>query len=147
MTGIVTTMRTAQTVTPTWWRVEQASTLPQNRVTVPVEREILQEMVMDAFNTFVDAVREIPSVEQVRAHVAGTYMHLVTYVSQSSEADRYAVYAAEIAVHDRFPHVQFEFDLIDRKGRPVQNGELAGKFIEVIRDLPDSNDEPALHQV
>lgn len=141
------TMYAAQTIAPSWGRVEQASTLPQNRVGLSVERDVLQEMVRDAFHSFVAAVRGIPSVEQVRAHVAGTYLHLVTYMSCSTEPERYAVYAAEIAVHDRYPHIQFEFDLIDRKGRPVQYGELTGKFIEIIRDLPDQTDEPALHQV
>lgn len=96
---------------------------------------------MDAFNAFVDAVTAIPSVEQVRGQVAGAYLHLVAYVSESSVEERFAVYAVEQQMYDRFPDLRLEFDLIDRKGYPVTAaGELTGKYVAVIRTLPDRAD-------
>ena len=95
---------------------------------------------MEAFNAFVSIVRSIRSVEQIRAQVAGTYLHLVTYVSESTLDERDAIYQAELSVHDRFPDIRFEFDLIDRMGNPVMPGELTNKLTEVIRDLPDKTD-------
>lgn len=108
--------------------------------TFPVESTRVQEMVMDAFNAFVDAVTAIPSVEQVRGQVAGAYLHLVAYVSESSVEERFAVYAVEQQMYDRFPDLRLEFDLIDRKGYPVTAGELTGKYVAVIRTLPDRAD-------
>ena len=99
---------------------------------------------MNAFDAFVAAVRDIPSVEQVRAQVAGTYIHLVTYMSESSLEQRYAVYDAQAAMYKQFPDLKLEFDVIDRRGYPVEDGELTGKYIEVIRDLPDRYGEYAL---
>lgn len=93
---------------------------------------------MQAFSIFVDAVREIPSVEQVRAQEAGTYLHLVVYMSDSSLEDRYAVYDAQGMLYDAYPDLRLEFDVIDRRGHPVEAVELTGKYIEIIRTLPDT---------
>lgn len=119
--------------------IRQASTAEGNYVTLPVAIRTLQEVVMQAFNTFVDAVREIPSVEQVRAQEAGTYLHLVVYMSDSTLKDRYAIYDAQGMLYDTFPDLRLEFDVIDRRGYPVETVELTGKYVEIIRTLPDTS--------
>lgn len=101
---------------------------------------------MQAFNTFVAAVRSIPAVEQVRGQVAGAYVHIVTYLSQSTLEERAAVYTAQMHLYDQFPDLRLEFDAIDREGYPVEAGELTGKYVEVIRELPDRVDADALHE-
>ncbi len=95
---------------------------------------------MKAFDKFVTAVREIATVEQVRAHQAGTYLHLVTYMSESSQEDRFAVYQAELMVHDQFPQLSLEFDLVDRMGYAFPSAQLTGKLVEAVRTLPDTKD-------
>lgn len=125
------------------WVVSSASTVASH-VTFPVAIETLQEMMMSAFNEFVAAVRDIPSVEQVRAQVAGTYIHLVTYLSESTLDQRYAVYDVQAEMYRKFPNLKLEFDVIDRRGYPVAGGELTGKYVEVIRKLPDRFDEYGL---
>ena len=137
------------TMTNMWWvavtdtdtlrrPVRQASTAEGNYVTLPVAIRTLQEVVMQAFNTFVDAVRDIPTVEQVRAQEAGTYLHLVVYMSNSTLTDRYAVYDAQGKLYDAYPDLRLEFDVIDRRGYPVETVELTGKYIEIIRTLSDN---------
>lgn len=94
---------------------------------------------MRAFNEFVDMVGNIGAVEQVRGHAAGTYLHLVTYVSESDEAQRYAIYDVEQLIHDRYPEIKFEFDLIDRRGHAVEMAaHISDKYIRIIRQLPDN---------
>lgn len=110
-------------------------------VRVPVAIESLQRLAMDAVYTFVAAVRDVPSVEQVRARFAGTYLHLITYASQSTESQRRQIYAAELDLARRYPDLQFEFDLLDRRGYPVQDQDEPGKWVERIRRLPDLTDE------
>lgn len=117
--------------------LRQASTAEGNYVTLPVAIRTLQEVVMQAFNTFVDAVREIQSVEQVRAQEAGTYLHLVVYLSNSTLEERYAVYDAQGMLYDAYPDLRLEFDVIDRRGYPVETVDLTGKYVEIIRTLPD----------
>lgn len=78
---------------------------------------------MQAFNTFVAAVRSVPTVEQVRGQVAGAYVHIVTYLNQSTLEERAAVYAAQMHLYDQFPDLRLEFDAIDREGYPVEAGE------------------------
>lgn len=114
--------------------------------TFTVGSNSLQEMVMQAFNTFVAAVRSVPTVEQVRGQVAGAYVHIVTYLNQSTLEERAAVYAAQMHLYDQFPDLRLEFDAIDREGYPVEAGELTGKYVEVIRELPDRVDADALHE-
>lgn len=117
--------------------LRQASTAKGNYVTLPVALQTLQEVVMQAFNTFVQAVREISSVEQVRAQEAGTYLHLVVYMSDSTLDDRYAIYDAQGMLYDAYPDLRLEFDVIDRRGHPVEAVELTGKYVEIVRTLPD----------
>lgn len=94
---------------------------------------------MRAFNEFVERVGKVEAVEQVRGHVAGTYLHLVTYVSESDEAQRYAIYDVEQLIHDRYPEIKFEFDLIDRRGHAVEMAaHISDKYIRIIRQLPDN---------
>lgn len=119
------------------WSKAQASTAQGNYVTIPLAPGAHEEMVMKAFNTFVTFIQAIPTVEQVRGQVAGTYLHLVIYMSESSLEERYKVYEAEMQLYEQFPDLRLEFDLIDRKGYPVEYSELTGKLIEVIRELPD----------
>lgn len=114
----------------------QAATIKENYV-IPVVTNTQEGWVMKAFDALVKAVRDIPSVEQVRGQVAGSYLHLVTYMSESTLDQRYQVYDAQMRMYDRFPQLRLEFDVIDRKGYPVQHDELTGKLIEVIRELPD----------
>lgn len=95
---------------------------------------------MKAFDKFVTAVRDIPTVEQVRAQQAGTYLHLVTYMSESSQEERSAVYQAELMIHDQFPQLSLEFDLVDRMGYAFPSAQLTGKLVESIRTLPDTKD-------
>lgn len=109
--------------------------------TISVALRSLEEATVKAFQAFVDAVREVPTVEQVRAQTAGSYVHLVTYVSDSTLDQRYAIYEAQMKLYDLFPYLRLEFDLIDRKGYPVDGDELTGKLIEVIRELPDRSDD------
>ncbi|NOZ27996.1 MAG: hypothetical protein GXP39_08090 [Chloroflexi bacterium] len=108
-------------------------------VTIPMEIRSL-EAAMEAFRAFVDMVRDIPSVEQVRAKFAGTYLHIVTYASGSTKEERRQIYRAELALADRYPDLHFEFDLIDRRGYPVIDKEETGKWIERIRSLPNTAD-------
>lgn len=96
-----------------------------------------EEVVLQAFDTFVNAVRDIPTVEQVRGQAAGAYLHIVTYMSESSMRERFAVYNIQMRMYDRFPQLRLEFDVIDRKGQPADHDELTGKLVEVIRELPD----------
>lgn len=121
----------------------QAATIKGNYVTIPVATDTQEGWVMKAFNALVKAVRDIPSVEQVRGQAAGSYVHLVTYMSESTLEQRYQVYEAQMRMYGLFPQLRLEFDVIDRKGYPVQHDELTGKLIEVIRELPDltPNDE------
>jgi hypothetical protein len=77
-------------------------------------------------------------VEQVRAYVAGTYIHLVTYLSHSTEEERFAVYDCDKVIHDRYLDLRFEFDLIDRRGYPMTPDEIKDKHVAVIRQLPDT---------
>lgn len=107
-------------------------------VSVRVDATSLDALALRAFNSFASAVRGVPSVEQVRAHQAGAYLHLVTYASHATPEDRDAIYDAEIVVHDDFPQLRFEFNLIDRRGYPMVDAPLTGQYIEHIRDLPDA---------
>jgi hypothetical protein len=125
--------------------VGHATTTKGNYVTIPVANPSQEVVVMKAFDAFVQAVRDIPTVEQVRAQPAGTYLHLVTYMSQSTEEQRFAVYTAELMVHDRFPELSLEFDLIDRDGYALPSGQLTGKLVEPIRALPDTKDVNQLY--
>ena len=92
---------------------------------------------MQAFDAFVDAVRTVPTVEQVRGQTAGAYVHMVTYMSESSLEERFAVYDVQKRMYDLFPQLRLEFDVIDRKGEPVDHDDLTGKLVEVIRELQD----------
>jgi hypothetical protein len=92
---------------------------------------------MNPFATFVEAVRSIPSVEQVSGQPSAAGMHLVTYMSESSLAERFVVYAAQMQMYERFPQLPLAFDLIDRKGIPLEHGDSNGQVVAVIRTLPD----------
>ena len=129
-----------------WTGVVHSRSTAGEYATFPVVSNSLQEMVMQAFNTFVAAVRSIPTVEQVRGQVAGAYVHIVTYLSRSTLEERSAVYTAQMRLYDQFPDLRLEFDAIDREGYPVEGGELTGKYVEVIRELPDRVDADALHE-
>lgn len=96
-----------------------------------------EEIVAQAFDAFVRAVRAIGSVEQVRGQTAGAYVHIVTYLSESSLEERFAVYKVQQEMYGLFPQLRLEFDVIDRRGHPVDHDDLTGKLIEVIRELPD----------
>lgn len=96
-----------------------------------------EEIVAQAFDAFVRSVRVIRSVEQVRGQTAGTYVHIVTYMSESSLDERFAVYNVQQQMYGLFPQLRLEFDVIDRKGHPADHDELHGKLVEVIRELPD----------
>jgi hypothetical protein len=39
--------------------------------------------------------------------------------------------------YDLYQQLRLEFDVIDRKGHPVDHDDLTGKFIEIIHELPD----------
>ena len=97
----------------------------------------LRQQHTQAFDTFVKEVRAIPTVEQVRGQTAGAYLHMVTYMSESSLEERFAVYDSQKRMYEIFPQLRLEFDVIDRKGHPVDHDDLAGKLVEVIRELPD----------
>jgi hypothetical protein len=96
-----------------------------------------EEVVTQAFDAFVNAMRDIPTVEQVRGQTASAYLHMVTYMSESSLEERFAVYNVQMRMYDLFPQLRLEFDVIDRKGQPVDHDDLTGKLVEVIRELPD----------
>lgn len=129
-----------------WTTTVRSRSTAGEYATFPVVSNSLQEMIMQAFSTFVAAVRSIPTVEQVRGQVAGAYVHIVTYLSGSTLEERSAVYAAQMRLYDQFPDLRLEFDAIDREGYPVEGGELTGKYVEVIRELPDRVDADALHE-
>lgn len=133
--------RHSTTTLPAQKTISRSSTAPGNHVTLSVvsANALLQEVAMQALNAFVTAIRDIPTVEQVRAQTAGAYVHFATYMSESTMSQRYAVYEAEIGLYDQFPDLHLEFDLIDREGYPVERGELTGKYVEIIRELPDRN--------
>lgn len=104
---------------------------------VRVDQNSFEELVGAALASYVNAVRHIPTIEQVRVQQAGAYLHIVSYVSDAAPADRSAIYDAEIALHDAYPQLRFEFNIVDRHGYPTVNSPIAGKFIEHIRTLPD----------
>lgn len=99
--------------------------------------QALAKATQRAFDDFVEMIGEIPSVEQVSGQVAGSYLHLVTYVSHSTEAERFLVYEAEKRLFAEYPHLRFEFDLVDRRGYRLEDSEIRGKYSKTIRRLPD----------
>jgi hypothetical protein len=103
--------------------------------------QALEKATQRAFDDFAEMVGEIPSVEQVNGQAAGAYLHLVTYVSHSTEEDRFRVYEAEKRLFAEYPHLRFEFDLVDRRGYPLDAAEIRGKYIKPIRQLPDTPHE------
>lgn len=140
--------RHSTTTLPAQKTISRSSTAPGNHVTLSVvsANALLQEVAMQALNAFVTAIRDIPTVEQVRAQTAGAYVHIVTYMSDSTLEQRYAVYDAQSQLYRQYPALRLEFDLIDREGYPVEHDELTGKTIEIIRELPDRNDTNAIHE-
>lgn len=96
---------------------------------------------MRVFQEFVVAVKDIPSVEQVRAQAGGTYLHFVTYTSESTKEDRYSIYQIEQNFYERYPTLDLEFDLVDRQGYPMERDITIGKYIQTIRILPTRYDE------
>lgn len=103
--------------------------------------QALEKATRRAFDDFSQMVSEISSVEQVRGQAAGAYLHLVTYVSNSAEAERFQVYDAEKRLFAEFPHLRFEFDLVDRRGYRLDVSEIRGKYIKTIRQLADTPHE------
>ncbi len=96
---------------------------------------------MTAVEAFVERIEAIPSVEQVRAKFAGTYLHIITYASQSTEEERYRIYDEELMLAQQWPDLQFEFDLLDRRGCSTSDYDEPGKWIKRIRRLPDGANE------
>lgn len=107
-------------------------------VTPDVAIRAIEKVTKQAFDEFVSIVRNIQSVEEVRGQTAGTYLHLVTYVSDSTEKERYGIYAAEKSIFAQYPHLRFEFDLVDRRGYPVEVAEIKDKYAQAIRKLPNN---------
>lgn len=99
--------------------------------------QALEKTTRKAFDEFTEMIGEIPAVEQVRGQVAGAYLHLVTYVSQSREPERFQIYEAEKRIFAAYPHLRFEFDLVDRRGYALDTAEIKGKYIKTIRELPN----------
>ena len=117
--------------------LKHGTTSQGSYVVLPSPAPMAEQDVMQAFDTFVKEVRAIPSVEQVRGQTAGAYLHMVTYMSESSLEERFVVYDIQKRMYEIFPQLRLEFDVIDRKGHPVDHDDLTGKLVEVIRDLPD----------
>lgn len=106
------------------------------------------EATQGAFEAFAAQVRVVPSVEQVRGQVAGTYLHLVTYMNRSTRGERVRVYEAQRTIHDRFPHLHFEFDVVDRQGQPMEPAPTRNhQLIERIRSVPDRLHVPPTPEV
>lgn len=99
--------------------------------------QALEKATRRAFDDFAEMIGTIPSVEQVSGQAAGAYLHLVTYVSRSTEAERFMVYEAEKRLFAEYPHLRFEFDLVDRRGYRLEASEIRGKYSKTIRQLPD----------
>ncbi len=137
MTTLTWPLRFSRTTAPELKATAQST---QVYVTLPVAISSIQEATQKVLDDFVALVRDISSVEQVRGQAAGTYLHLVVYVSESTREDRFRVYEAEKAIHDRHSSFNFEFDLIDRRGYPMQTADIQGKYMEIIRKLPDTHD-------
>ncbi len=96
---------------------------------------------MQAFEEFAQMLKTIPTIEAVHGQAAGTYLHLMTYASQSSEEERYQVYDAELQIAVKYPNLDFEFDLIDRRGYPAIWMETAANFTKVFRQLPNAENK------
>lgn len=120
------------------------STVSEQIDILSIEIRSLQGITQKAFDEFVEQIQKVPSVEQIRSQVGGTYMHIVTYMCASSLEERERVYEAEKALYQRYTDLRFEFDLIDRRGLPITVGEISNKYIRIVRQLPDEIDE---HQV
>jgi hypothetical protein len=103
--------------------------------------QALEKATRRAFDDFAEMIGTIPSVEQVSGQAAGAYLHLVTYVSCSTEAERFRVYEAEKRLFAEYPHLRFEFDLVDRRGYRLESSEIRGKYSKTIRQLPDTTHE------
>lgn len=120
------------------------STASEQIDTLSIEIRSLQGITQKAFDEFVEQIQKVPSVEQIRAQVGGTYMHIVTYMCASSLEERERVYEAEKALYQQYTDLRFEFDLIDRQGHPITVGEVSNKYIRIVRQLPDAIHE---HQI
>lgn len=117
------------------------STVSEKIDILSVEIRSLQGITQKAFDDFVGQVQNVPSVEQIRAQVGGTYMHIVTYMCASNLEQREIIYEAEKSLFQRYTDLRFEFDLIDRQGHPITVGEVSNKYIRIVRQLPDVIDE------
>jgi hypothetical protein len=98
-----------------------------------------QNRPLQAFQDFALSVTDIPSVEQVHAKVRGSHLHIVTYTSNSIQPERYLVYEAEKLMFDKYPDLQFEFDLSDRRGQPAVESPATDTIIKVIRRYPNAS--------
>lgn len=139
----------ASVSTTTWWSrpfgsassdrviMRGITATSATRVTFEAAVQTLQETTMKALDEFVAAVRSLPSVEYVDAEVAGTYVHLMTYMSESTSEERAAVYDVELEVADRYQGLHFEFDVYDRRGHPMQEVDEVSPYFRPIRKLPD----------
>jgi hypothetical protein len=125
--------------TPLRWGIGHPQASAQNQpAAFQAALDVLDQATAQAFYAYVELVKHIPSVEQVRAHVAGAYLHLFTYVSHSTEEERFAVYDCDKQFYDRYPDLRLEFDLIDRRGYPLSDGESQDKYVAIIRQLTES---------
>lgn len=140
-------IQTARPVYQGLWRsattgtvIKTISKSSSESVTLDVAIHSMEKATKQAFDDFVASMRAVEAVEQVRGKAAGTYLHLVTYVSESSKEERFAIYEAEKQLHKRYGQMlDFEFDLIDRRGYAVEEAEIDEKYIEIIRKRPDHN--------
>jgi len=102
---------------------------------------VLEARAMKAFTAFVEKIRGVPSVEHVVAEVSGTEITVTTCVSESKEKERFSIYDAEEQILDEHPDLDLDFQLLDRKGYPVEYAELGPHtYIEVIQRRPDRYD-------
>lgn len=132
--------------TPSKTKIEATGGTTQPQVTLSMALNSIEKATRKAFDEFVVMVEKIPSVEQVRGQVAGTYLHLVVYASNCERDERFLVYEAEQVIHDRYPSIKFEFDLIDRRGYPMEEADIEDKYIKNIRKRPDSDGDYEISQ-
>lgn len=95
---------------------------------------VLREQAMKIFEKYVQAVQNIPSVEQVSVRNDSGRLCFSTLLSHSTQEERFRIYGVEKEFYDLFPNTKFRFEVIDREGYPlyaVEDKDAEDDFIEV----------------
>lgn len=76
---------------------------------------------MQAFDAFAEWITELPNIEKIILVEPRQYCEIWIVVNNVDEATRYRIYELELEMYKRFPEVTFDWHLLDRNDRSLED--------------------------